>query len=124
MLRLDAAGRDGRAAIDDNRLAIDIASGRRGEEHRCACDLYRYADPPERNALKRVGQVCFIFPEGPSEVGLDQAGGDAIYADVLWPELYRQVPGQLEIGSFGQVVSADHQRAAEAPNRGHDDDSS
>src|SRR5579863_7417420 len=52
----------------------------------------------------------------------DDAGGDAVDANVVWPELDGEVAGKLEIGGFRQIICADGGRAAVAPYGGDQDD--
>src|ERR1700679_4191860 len=80
MLGLRRRSRDRGAAVDDDSLSRHERAGARGEEDRGAGDLVGFADAAERRAFVGRFQGRGVFPERAREVGLDQAGRDAIDA--------------------------------------------
>src|SRR3546814_10944351 len=74
------------AAVDDDRLTRGEAACAAREKDRGPRDFFGLADAAKRRAARRYFQRVGIFPQRPREVGLDEAGRDAIHANALPPE--------------------------------------
>src|SRR3546814_3505885 len=64
------------------------------EKDRGSRDFFGLADAAKRRAARRYFQRVGIFPQRPREVGLDEAGRDAIHAHALRPEFIGEVTRQ------------------------------
>ena len=73
---------------------------------------------PRVDGLQRLR----ILPQCAGEVGSDQAGRNAIDADIVLSPFDREIARKLNVGGFGDVVGADHGRALQAADRGDDND--
>src|ERR1700739_2628820 len=62
------------AAVDDDRLPGDVASGVRGEERHHVGDVFRQADPSERRVRDvRLEALRVLIHVGPGKRSLDDA---------------------------------------------------
>ncbi len=82
----------------------------------------RLADALHGIGLDRDLQHLFVFPQIFGEIGLDQARCDAVDPDVVTAPLDSQIARQLHVRRLGHVVSADQVVAAQASDRGNDQD--
>src|SRR5829696_5324937 len=91
------------AAIDLDDLANQVVRRRRGQEYHRPGDLLRRALAPDgycgRHALAHVGRG-----EAVVERSGDDAGGHAVYQDVVGDELLRHRPGEGADAPFGRRV--------------------
>ena len=80
---------------------------------------------PMRSSGERAVEafsVLRIVPQRLGEVGLDQAGRDAVHADIVLAVFAGEVARELHVGGLRDRVGAEHGRALQAADRGHDDD--
>jgi hypothetical protein len=103
-------------------LAGHEPAGRCGQVHRGAGDFVRVADAAQRGLGVAGGQLLGVVPQGLGEIGLDQARGDAVDADVVRAQLAGQVARQLHVGGLADAVGADHGGPAQPADRRDDDD--
>ena len=78
-----------------------------GVERRLLCDAGR-SHPRHLSQLLPAScplGVFRVFPERAGKVCLDEAGGDAIDADIVGAKLNRIVAGELEVGGLGNHPS-------------------
>src|SRR5690606_39136213 len=116
-----AAGGDD-AAVDDDRLARYERARRAGEHHGHARDVLGLTEPAQRIRGLGGGAPLRVLVEGAGEVGLDQPRGDAVDPDVLGAPFAAQVARELHVGRLRDAVQPDLARAAQATDRGDDDD--
>ena len=91
----------------------------------------RYATAPAISSgspMRRSGVAgarrfrLLVFPQRAGEIGLHQARRHAIDAHALRAPFAGEAAAQREVGGFGDAVGADHGGAAQAADRGDDDD--
>ena len=116
---------DGQAAVDDERLPVDIARLVGGEEQRRIGDLDRRAA-----ALQRVQMADLVLlPLGPGPLedelghaGLDQAGADGVDPDIGAGQLGRGDLDQVDHARLGRRIGRPARAGAQAGDRGGGDD--
>ena len=96
------------------------------EARNTAAPAISSGSPMRRSGGRGLGraQTLRIVPQRLGEIGLDQAGRDAVHADAVLAELDREIAGELHVGSLRDVVGADHRRAHQSADRRDDDDRS
>src|SRR2546430_784353 len=78
-----ARSADRSPAVDDDGLAGHEVTGLRTHQYRGAGDLVRHADAQERRTRGGRLQRLRVVPQRFREISLDQAGRDAVHADVV-----------------------------------------
>src|SRR5207237_6457958 len=89
-----------RAAIDHHGLAGHEVAGLRTQEHGRARDLVGDADAQERRARGRGLEILRVVPQRLGKIGLDQAGRDAVHADVVRAVLAGELAAELDVGGL------------------------
>ncbi len=93
-----------RAAVDHEGVTGDPRRARPGQEPRRVRDVLGLAEAPQGEP--GGDRVARGLPEGAGEVGLHQAGGDAVHPHA-GSELERQDPGEVDDRGLRRVVDAD-----------------
>src|SRR6266513_1957656 len=120
-LRQRLAATDQTAAVHHQSLSGDEAAGARGEQHRRAGDIIRLPEAAQRIGAREGSGAPRIRPQRLGETGADDAGRDAVDADVVRTPFDRQIARQLHVGRLGAAVGTEQRAAHEAAHRGDDD---
>src|SRR5271170_6383360 len=113
---------DGDAAINHYGLSGHEASGLRREHDCSAGNLVRLSDTAKGCLFASVFQHLRIFPKRARKIGADQARRDAVDPYVVRSKLDGEIARQLQIRRLGNAIGADDRAAAQAADRGDDDD--
>ena len=100
-------------------MKVEASEARIGHGAR---DLVGLADPAKRRGGAAALQPLLVLPQRAGEIGLHQTRRHAIDAHALRSPFAGEAAGEREVGGLGDAVGADHGRAAQAADRGDDDD--
>jgi len=120
-----AAGRGrlseaGRAAVQDQRMRVDVARLAGQQPHRGVRDLPGRRLPPERQAPRRAARV--EARRLPPERGVHQAGHHEVSPDAPGHPLPRDLAADAEQGGLRRVVRRDPGRRPQARRRADEHD--
>ena len=83
--------------LDDDRLAGHERAARPGQEHGSASDFIGFADATQGIHLDHLCVNLRVFPQSLGEISADQAGRDAIGANVLRPPLRAEIASERHV---------------------------
>src|SRR6185369_15834194 len=110
------------SAIDDDGLARDERTAGGREHHGYTGNLRWGANTPQGRARLDPGPQPGIPPKRARKIGLDEARGNAIDANIAASPFAGQTFCQRLLGSLRHIVKAKYVRSDQSTNRGNEDD--